>query len=478
MPETKEPRTPSYRRHKASGQAVVTIDGQDLYLGKYGTKASRQAYDRRISEWLANGRTLPSANGDLSIAELILAYWRHVSAYYRKDGEPTSELNKVRCAMRPLKRLYGREPASMFGPLALKAVRQQMVASGLARMTVNAQVQVIKRMFKWATENELVLPSVYHSLQAFCGLRRGRSEARETQPVQPVPDEFVDAVRPHVSGQVWAMIELQRLAGLRPGEVVVMRASDIDMTGSIWHYRPGSHETEHHGHSRVIELGPRAQQVIRRFLKPELDAFRFSPADAEAERAISALLVMGVPALQSTAAAASSALTCLGLASFLACGFFAVFATSAAFPSFATTAATASFASALVTFVFLALLAIARSLAVMPSDTFARSSRRRAFSWSAFAIAASFFLLVFAGPRRRWALLMWMRLPVAVFVAFQSCRLWTLSMRTWTSLSLTFAAYVWPIFTSLFFMSSLLQTASCPVRPGRWRPVGRSRSGR
>jgi hypothetical protein len=29
-------RTPSYRHHKPSGQAVVTLEGRDIYLGRYG----------------------------------------------------------------------------------------------------------------------------------------------------------------------------------------------------------------------------------------------------------------------------------------------------------------------------------------------------------------------------------------------------------------------------------------------------------
>jgi hypothetical protein len=31
---------PSYRRHKPSGQAVVTLNGKDIYLGTYSTKAT------------------------------------------------------------------------------------------------------------------------------------------------------------------------------------------------------------------------------------------------------------------------------------------------------------------------------------------------------------------------------------------------------------------------------------------------------
>ena len=51
-----------------------------------------------------------------------------------------------------------------------------------------------------------------------------------------------------------------------------MRTADIDTTGSVWHYLPASHKTEHHGHARVVEFGPRAQAVIRPFLKPDLEA--------------------------------------------------------------------------------------------------------------------------------------------------------------------------------------------------------------
>lgn len=51
---------PKYRKHKQSGQAIVTLDGKDFLLGPHETKASRMEYDRRILEWIANGRRLPS----------------------------------------------------------------------------------------------------------------------------------------------------------------------------------------------------------------------------------------------------------------------------------------------------------------------------------------------------------------------------------------------------------------------------------
>ena len=47
---------PAYRKHRRSGQAIVTLSGQDHYLGPHGTKASKSEYDRLVGEWLANGR--------------------------------------------------------------------------------------------------------------------------------------------------------------------------------------------------------------------------------------------------------------------------------------------------------------------------------------------------------------------------------------------------------------------------------------
>ena len=45
--------SPKYRKHKSSGQAVVTIGGKAPYLGPYGTKASHVEYDQLIAEWRA-----------------------------------------------------------------------------------------------------------------------------------------------------------------------------------------------------------------------------------------------------------------------------------------------------------------------------------------------------------------------------------------------------------------------------------------
>ena len=63
MPKLKLNLLPSYRFHKSSGQATVTIAGQDHYLGVYGTATSREKYNRLVSEWQAGGRLKLKAGG-------------------------------------------------------------------------------------------------------------------------------------------------------------------------------------------------------------------------------------------------------------------------------------------------------------------------------------------------------------------------------------------------------------------------------
>ena len=69
-------------------------------------------------------------------------------------------------------------------------------------------------MFKWAASHELIPASVHHGLATVEGLRKGRSPARETDPVKPVPEAHIDAVKPLVSRQVRALIDLQLLTDL------------------------------------------------------------------------------------------------------------------------------------------------------------------------------------------------------------------------------------------------------------------------
>jgi integrase len=290
------PRIPSYRRH-SSGQARVTLNGTDYLLGPYNSAESKEAYRRLIAEWLERrGQFQPPQSSEqekepISVNELILAYWKHAVEYYGFEKGDRGDAYCLRDALRVVKHLYGSIPAKGFGPLALKACRSHMLEKDWARTYVNAQMDRIRRMFRWAAEEELLPGSVYQNLRAVASLRSGKSKARETQKVKPVPDGMVDATLPLLQPMPRAMVELQRLTGMRPGEVCRLRGMDLEVSGPVWVYRPGSdqgpegdHKTAHHGHERTVLIGPRAQAVLKPCLKTDLTDYLFSPKEAESLR--------------------------------------------------------------------------------------------------------------------------------------------------------------------------------------------------
>lgn len=217
-------KNPSYRKHRATGQAVVTLSGRDFYLGPYGTTASKAEYNRLVREWNAAGGVLvDDSTSKLTIAELLLAFWKHAQSYYvDADGVPTSEQATYRTLIQRLRKAYGRCVAAEFGPLKLKAFRQILIDEGLSRQVVNRTISRIRQIFKWGAENELVPAGIVEGLRCVAGLRYGKTTAKETEPVRNVNAAYVDAILPFCSPQVAAMIELQRLTGMRPGELCRM----------------------------------------------------------------------------------------------------------------------------------------------------------------------------------------------------------------------------------------------------------------
>jgi len=287
----KKRRIPKYRLHKASGQAIVEVGGKVAYLGPFDSPKSREKYHRVVAELQRDPDPAVALKSfrdqrTLSLNELLLAYWQHAQTYYRKhDGGPAKELAKMWDVIERLMDRHGSTDAAKFGPIALKEVRAKMVEDDLARRYVNHQVGRMRRIFKWAVEEELIPATMLEALKAVAPLKAGRTKARETKRIMPVDEAVARQVLPFLSPPVRGMVELQLLTGMRSDNVTSMRACDLDMTGAEWTYTPLHHKTEHHGHILKIPLGPKAQLVLKEFLAlrlPSSDGYLFRP-DAAAE---------------------------------------------------------------------------------------------------------------------------------------------------------------------------------------------------
>lgn len=212
---------PSLRKHR-SAQFFIELNRRVVYLGT----AKRAVNKRRqeiIDHWNAAGRsrefdprnatstpnpvtpgasTLPGSPPSLiTVSEVLAAYlaW----AIKRCGVEPTSEIHRIRCVVKAARQLFGLTPAAEFSPRKFIRVREELITHGLARTNANATMQRLRSAFRRATENELLADGRVHAaLSAVKPLLFGQSDARESEPIEAVLDQLIDATLPHLSSVV------------------------------------------------------------------------------------------------------------------------------------------------------------------------------------------------------------------------------------------------------------------------------------
>ena len=283
---------PEYRLHKSSGRAVVTIEGRDIYLGPHGSPESRDLYLKTLSkhfsgvevEQPARKRTIEAVPVGLTVNELVLLYIKHAKSYYVKDGKPSDEFQCIASAVRPLVNLAGETLVSEFGPLSLKAVREDMIQGNKeeerkpwTRDYINKSISRIRRVFKWGVAQELIEPSVLQRLQALEPLLKGRTTARDNAARSAVPQEAINAVREIVSEQIRDMMDLAILTGARPGELVYLTSEMIDRTGDVWQATLQDHKMRYKGRRRVLYFGPQAQAIAKKYINEKAKQERLFP---------------------------------------------------------------------------------------------------------------------------------------------------------------------------------------------------------
>ncbi len=141
MPKLKN-RPPSYRFHKVSGQAAVTIGGRDHYLGQHGMPESHARYRQIVAQEAATSAEattekchLEAPSDDLRLHELSVGCLEFAERYYIKNGRPTGEAANWKDAIRPAAvRLSCRlDPLLRSSPPATTTPRPRRIAPRIAR---------------------------------------------------------------------------------------------------------------------------------------------------------------------------------------------------------------------------------------------------------------------------------------------------------------------------------------------------------
>lgn len=271
-------RAPVYGLHKPSGQARTTFNGKRVYLGPHGSTESLEKFHEVLARWeSARVEGNNPADTKLTVSRLALLFLEHAETEYSKDGKTTREYDNFRQALRSLTRMYHGGRVVDFGPKKLKVLQSALVDEGLAQSTINNRLRRIKQVFDWGVSEEVVAVTIAQALRSVKGLRRGKTKAKPPAPKPPVSVAHVNAIKSHVTGPVWGLVQFSLLTGCRPSEACVVRWSEIDTTGKVWIYVPSSHKTEHHGKKRVIAIGPKAQKLLNSFRELSRSDYVFDP---------------------------------------------------------------------------------------------------------------------------------------------------------------------------------------------------------
>lgn len=277
---------PPLKRHK-TGQGYCYVQRRCYYFGRYGTPECRAKYEQWVSQYLMNGRQPPDRDRPthtVTVNHVLALYLPWAQEHYVKHGKPTRQYDRIRIACRPLAEGFGDLPAAAFGVTQMERVQAAMVARGWTRGYCNTCLSVLKGIWRWAGLRELIPMEQVLRLAAVPGLRRGKTTAPESARIEPVNPLLVEQTLPHLGHIPAAMVRVQLLTGMRPGEVCLLRPADLDRSRTPWVFTPSVHKNEHRDQERPIRIGPQARALLAPFLLGRApDEYLFDPALAHAE---------------------------------------------------------------------------------------------------------------------------------------------------------------------------------------------------
>jgi integrase len=269
---------------------------RDKWFGKVSEVSEREAraqFNIWCGKWRSEDRVKnPKATQfTYTCTDLATDYLAHARRTFIKHGKMTSHVWEVAYAMQAIMDTFGKLPASDVEAPDLAALRDAMIygragddAAARSVRTVNGRLTAIKQAYAWARQKGLVTREALTDVMVVQPLVVGRCEATGPGEIAPVSADVVAATKAKCASPVAAMIELSWLTGMRPGEVILMRPVDIEVTEDVWLYYPSVHKMEHKDKQRIVALGPKAQDILRGFIDRPADAYLFSPAEAQAER--------------------------------------------------------------------------------------------------------------------------------------------------------------------------------------------------
>lgn len=281
-------KTPPLRYHKPTRNWYVFTGGKRIYLGRNKPTAEQrrlQIIGATIQGQPVDAATVAGAGG-MTLSEALIAFREYANSHYSDDRARMRYKSIIEATVK----VHGATPADRFDGQCVDDVRAELLSrtkpKKLSRKYINCLIRALKTAFAWMRRRKIVSANTLAEVREVKALMPGEG-GRETLPIPPVEDWVIDATSRECTPTIRAMIDLQRITGMRPGELVIMRPCDLttdanqsihvpgqnrtiramDFDGVlVWFYVPPRHKTMHRGKMRIVPIGPAGQAILKPFL--------------------------------------------------------------------------------------------------------------------------------------------------------------------------------------------------------------------
>lgn len=276
-------RKPKYRKQVKRDRGFVEFNGRRHYLpGPFKSDVSLAAYRAFLRQHGFLNAPAPEG-APRHVVGLINAFMDWAETVYPLG--PRSEYMNCKVALN--KHLHSLDAKTLvvdYTPARLKELQKHLSHRKLKRGYINGVCARVKRMFKWGVGEGLVPETTYNALALVPGVRKGRTAAVESESVQPIEWEQVEAVLHQLTNQLATMLLLQWHTGVRSQSICRATPEQFNTSTDPWEWRP-RHKTES-THDLVVYVGPQAQELLRPLLaKRKADEYLFAPARLNGARA-------------------------------------------------------------------------------------------------------------------------------------------------------------------------------------------------
>lgn len=148
------------------------------------------------------------------------------------------------------------------------------ISNGWSHRVAALQLNRLKNAIRWAVSEELCSRTVWENVSI---ISSDDIDGVTYDKIKPADWEDVVAVKPYTNARVWDIIHILWLTGMRTGEVLKMKSTDIECSRDVWIYRPVDHKTRRFGKEKFVAIGPQAIEILRKYWR---DGYLFTWRDS------------------------------------------------------------------------------------------------------------------------------------------------------------------------------------------------------